>query len=169
VVEAISWWDKLTENSWPIKKASVMHCLCQEAYLYESSRSELDVLKLFWICTAASSEIFKAPLKNKVRVKFSDGWKKRMQEYGEQLKPLMDKPGFQRQAREIGLVLIENDKPVEENESFRGKVDGKEIGDIRVSGIDRGYVEMSFTSASAAASEPAEASAAGSAFAVSTD
>ncbi len=82
-----------------------------------------------------------------VRVKYLEGWKKRVQQYGDKIAPLMKQGGgaFLREAREIGLVVIESDKnlsDVSNGQSFNATVDGKEYGEISLSGIEAGYAEM---------------------------
>ena len=145
VVEAIAWWEKLTDGKWPMKQANIMHCICQEAFMYESTRKEPNNMRLFWIANAA--EIVKLNPKLMVRVKYLEGWKKRVQEYGEKIVPLMKAAAGEtlREAREIGLVVVESDKNlsgVSDGESFKGKVNGEECGEISLSGIDGGYAEM---------------------------
>ena len=115
--------------------------------MYESTRKEPNNMRLFWIANAASSEIVKLNPKLMVRVKYLEGWKKRVQEYGEKIKPLMKAAAGEtlREAREIGLVVVESDKnlsSVSDGESFTATVDGEKYGELSLNGIDGGYAEI---------------------------
>ncbi len=144
VVEAIAWWDKLSKGQWPIKQANIMHCICQEAFMYESTRAEPDVMRLFWIANAASSEIVKSK-QHTACTKYAEGWKQRVLKYGDLLKPQMLEPSFARKAREVGVLVVESDRKlndVGEGDNFKARVDGKDYGEISLSGIDGGFAEM---------------------------
>ena len=93
-----------------------MHCICQEAFLYESTRSEPNPMRLFWISNAASSEIVKSKPNLNVRMKYLKGWTQRVQEYGNKMAPLMQQGGgaILREAREIGIIAVESDKNLNE-------------------------------------------------------
>ena len=136
MVETIAWWDKLTNGQRPIKQANVMHCLCQEAFMYESTRLKPNILRLFWICNAASSEIVKTQ-QTSGACKYLEGWKKRVQEYGEKMKPLLAEPGFSKEARDVGVLVMDTA--------------GSE-SDYCLSGIEDGYAVLSTRAAPSSAS-----------------
>ena len=124
-----------------------MHCICQEAFLYESTRAEPNAMRLFWISNAASSEIVKSNPRLLTRVKYLEGWKKRVQEYGEKISPLMKEASGEtlREARAIGIAVVESDRDlsgVSDGESFNANVDDQPCGQISLHGIDKGYAEM---------------------------
>jgi hypothetical protein len=102
-------------------------------------------LRILWLSTAVTSQIVRTPTAHKVRVKFYEGWKKRVQEYEAKVRPRISDPDVIREAQEVGLAIVEADKDLHtlrDDEGFNAKVNGNEIGQITLSSVEGRYAEI---------------------------
>ena len=131
VVEKIAWWETLTARTCPINVAACLHTLCQEAFIYETNLPQQDAMKLFWLCNSVTSEMQKTQCSNanKIRIKFGAQWQQRVRVYGQKTQELMlSSPDESKaKAKEIGIVLLQTNTPVETEDTIVGfgfSVDG---------------------------------------------
>jgi hypothetical protein len=145
-VETLAHWTAHGQT-FPLRFVNIMHTIGHEAYTHEIAKPQPDALRLFWIANAVTSEMVKVPSSNRVRTKYWDEWKSRVDTWGTACGPLIAAEGADKsRLDEVGIAVVRRDDNKEhtmDGKSFNARADhgapghmNRDVGEISFQGVD---------------------------------